>query len=105
MAAVLFVGAKGIGQVNSVPTLAHKVEHFVYYGGMAALLAYALGRRRMWIALLVVPLIGALDEWHQLGVPGRNGSVLDWMVDVAGALVAVYVVWRWTSRAEGKEKR
>lgn len=94
MAAVLFVGAKGIGTVNSVPPLVHKFEHFFYYGGMAALLAFAVGRRRWWIPMLVVALVGLLDEWHQFYVPGRNSSPLDWMVDVAGAALAVYLFHR-----------
>lgn len=94
MAATLFFGAHEIGKVNSVPHLFHKVEHFLYYGSMAFLLARGLGRRWFWIALLAVPLVGALDEWHQLYVPGRNSSVVDWMIDVAGAVVAVYVYWR-----------
>jgi VanZ family protein len=97
MATVLFAGAKVIGKVNSVPTVVHKVEHFAYYGGMAALLAIALGRRPWWIPILFVAVVGALDEWHQLYVAGRNGSPWDWLVDVAGASFAVYVVWRGTA--------
>jgi len=94
MAAVLFVGARKIGVVNSVPPLAHKLEHFLYYGTMAGLVAIALGRRWMWVALLIVPLVGALDEWHQLSIPGRNGSPIDWMVDVTGVVVALYLYRR-----------
>ena len=30
MAAVLFVRANEIGKMNSLPSLAHKVEHFLY---------------------------------------------------------------------------
>lgn len=104
MAAVLFVGARKIGVVNSVPPLAHKVEHFLYYGTMAALIAIALGRRWMWIALLIVPLVGALDEWHQLSVPMRNGSPVDWMVDLAGVVTALYVYHRVTTGREEKVK-
>lgn len=94
MAATLFFGAHEIAKVNAVPHLLHQVEHFLYYGGMAFLLAHGLGRRWFWIALLAVLLAGALDEWHQLYVPGRNSSVRDWMVDAAGAIVAVYVYSR-----------
>ncbi len=96
MAAVLFVGANEIGRVNALPSLAHKVEHFFYYGAMAVLIAFAVGRQRIWIALLVVPLIGALDEWHQLSVPRRNGSAYDWAVDVLGVIVALYLFHRFT---------
>lgn len=97
MAAVLFIGAKGIGKVNSVPPLVHKFEHFFYYGGMAALLAFAVGQRRWWIPVLVVALVGLLDEWHQFYVPGRNSSPVDWMVDVAGAALAAYLFHRWSA--------
>ena len=90
MAATLFLGASEIGRVNSVPPLGHKVEHFLYYGVMAFLIASGLGRRWFWLALLFVPLIGALDEWHQLYVPGRNASAIDWLVDAAGTGVAVF---------------
>jgi len=108
MAAVLFVGAPKIGIVNSVPSLVHKVEHFFYYGAMAFLIACAVGRQRIWIPLLIVPLIGALDEWHQLSVPGRNGSPIDWAVDVFGVVVAVWVFYRVTkgrgAEAKGESK-
>ena len=102
MAVTLFLGAPEIGRVNSVPPLGHKVEHFLYYGVMAFLIASGLGRRWFWIALLFVPLVGALDEWHQLYVPGRNGSVIDWLVDVAGAMVAGWAYPRVKGRDEVK---
>ncbi len=98
MAATLFFDAYEIGKVNIVPHFFHRLEHFVYYGGMAFLIACGLGRRWFWIALLVVPLIGALDEWHQLYTPGRSGSVYDWLTDVLGTLVAGYVYYRWSRR-------
>ncbi len=99
MAATLFFGAYEIAKVNHVPHFFHKVEHFFYYGGMAFLVAYGLGRRWFWIALLAVPLIGALDEWHQFYVPGRNSSAWDWATDAVGAAVAVAVYRWWVGRA------
>ena len=102
MAATLLLGAHQIGRMNSVPHFFHKVEHFFYYGIMAILLAHGLGRRWFWIALLVVPLFGALDEWHQIYVPGRNSSAWDWATDVLGSSVAVYVYSRWAGRREPK---
>lgn len=99
MALVVLVGAKVIGQVNTLPPLAHKLQHFLYYGTMAGLVAIALGRRWLWLALLAVPFVGLLDEWHQLRVPGRNGSVLDWMVDGAGVVTAL-MLYLWVTRRE-----
>jgi VanZ family protein len=94
MAAVLLFGAERIGEINQVPNWLHKVEHFFYYGIMAVLVAHGVGRRFLWIAIAAAPLVGALDEWHQLYVPGRNSSVYDWMVDAAGTIAAVYGYWR-----------
>src|SRR3954468_5881281 len=91
MAIIVLVGAQGVGKVNDVPHWFHKVEHFFYFGTMAALLAHGLGQRWFWLALIAVPLFGALDEWHQLYVPGRSSSVWDWATDLAGAAVAVYL--------------
>ena len=100
MAVVLFVGARKIGVVNTLPSLGHKVEHFFYYGGMAALLAYGFGRRYLWVPIVFVALIGLLDEWHQLYVPRRNGSPVDWAVDVVAAAVTVYLFSWWIRRRE-----
>ena len=94
MAVTLFVGAEEAGKAQLFPAPWDKLAHCVYYGAMAVLLAHGFGRRRVWAALIIVPLIGALDEWHQLHVPGRDGSVLDWAADVAGMAVAVFA-YRW----------
>jgi len=105
MAATLFFDAYEIGKVNFVPYVFHRLEHFVYYGGMAFLIACGLGRRWFWIVLLAVPLIGALDEWHQFYTPGRSSSVYDWLTDVLGTLVAVFLYYRATRVREGKVER
>jgi VanZ family protein len=94
MAIAVFVGAES----PAAGTIAHpwdKVAHFLYYGVMALLLAHGLGRRWWWIALFAVPLVGALDEWHQAAVPGRESSVFDWLADLAGAGAGVGAAdWR-----------
>lgn len=105
MAAVLLFGAERIGEVNLVPHWLHKVEHFFYYGIMAVLVAHGVGRRFLWIALAAVPLVGALDEWHQYYVPGRDSSVYDLMVDALASFLAVYVYCRWTGVRDRIVKR
>ena len=94
----MFFGAHLIGKVNAVSHLFHKMEHFLYYGAMALLLARGLGRRWFWIALFAIPLVGALDEWHQLYIPGRNSSVYDWIADLAGTIVFVGAYWQLSVR-------
>src|SRR5258708_23011405 len=104
MAAVVLCGAHESGKVNHVPHALHKVEHFLYYGIMAFLLAYGAGRRFVWAAFAAVLLVGVLDEWHQFYVPGRNSSAYDWLTDALGAFVAVYVFCRWGG-AQGEGER
>ena len=91
MAVLLFAIADKAGQVPLLPYLPDKLVHFCYYGVMAGLLALGLGRRWWWIALGVVPLIGALDEWHQFYVPGRDASAFDWLADVLGTVAVTFV--------------
>jgi VanZ family protein len=96
MAAFLFFGAETAAKVPLFPPPFDKAAHFTYYAAMALLLVHGVGLRLALLPLLLVPLIGALDEWHQLSVPGRDASVFDWIADVAGAIAAVvaYRVWR-----------
>jgi VanZ family protein len=98
MALVLFLGA---GAADDVPLLAppfDKLAHFIYYGVMAALLAYAVGVRWLWLPLVLIPVIGAADEWHQASVAGRYPSAWDWLADFLGAVMFVYLYSRWTIR-------
>jgi VanZ family protein len=48
----------------------------------------------MWLAVVVVSCIGMLDEWHQAYVPLRSSSPIDWLVDTAGAALAVWLCYR-----------
>ena len=98
MAVAVLVGAQEVAQVNDVPHWFHKVEHLLYFGTMAGLLAHGLGRRWLWIAVLAVTTVGALDEWHQFYVPGRSSSVWDWATDVVAAVIAVYLYHLWSGR-------
>jgi VanZ family protein len=49
------------------------------------MLWFALGRRfPVWVTVLVA-LIGAADEIHQMFLPGRYAEMDDWLADVGGA--------------------
>ena len=63
---------------------------------MAALSAHAVGARWLILPLVLVPVIGAADEWHQSLIAGRNASIWDWVADGAGSVIAVvlYRTWR-----------
>ena len=96
-AAVLTIGTLQLGV--GVPSGWDKAAHFVMYGvggGIAAWTGHQRGAREGWIALAFVLLTGAADELHQSTLATRNADmlatrnadILDWVADVAGAVLA-----------------
>ena len=86
-----------------------KVAHLVIFGLLAGLTLRAThGSRpgpRLWPTLAAVALTvgwGALDEVHQMFVPGRFASAADLVADAGGALAALaaYALWSRLRRRE-----
>ena len=83
-----------------------KVEHTTYFtlGGMSFLLGLRLaglaqGRTTaIVLTVLFCSLVGVLDEWHQLHVPGRSGGdVWDWLADTLGGFLGAHAAF-WVQR-------
>lgn len=75
--------------------------HIGMFGLLGITIWYALGmntrlldRERTWYAIGITTAYGALDEYHQSFVPGRDPSVLDVLADFAGATIAVLLIPR-----------
>jgi VanZ family protein len=72
-----------------------KIVHFVTYGLLCLLLWRPLRtvmepRRAVLTAVLIASAYAVTDEWHQTLVEGRHGTLVDWLIDTAGAsLVAL----------------
>lgn len=71
-----------------VRKLAHFTNFFIF-GFLCIMLASAVGNRKLSYAAVVSALLcglagAALDEWHQLYVPGRSAEIRDVCVDFAG---------------------
>jgi VanZ family protein len=90
---------------KDMPTLLphqDKVIHFVFYAGGACALAGAMVRsfllRGAWLlvaTVVVLALAGALDEYNQQFVPGRQGmDPYDWAADIFGAACGVVILGR-----------
>ncbi len=69
---------------------ADKLEHLAFYGVTGFFFALwrresgASFKRAIAHALLFTAIVGALDEAHQLWIPGRFADPLDWLADTAG---------------------
>lgn len=78
---------------------ADKAVHVAIYAVLGVLGTGALARllpqwpRPLWgsAALLVGAVFGALDEYHQGFIAGRQASMEDWLTDLLGLALAVIV--------------
>jgi len=91
-----------IGGMDEVPGDENLTKNFdeVAHMAMYGLLGFLGGRAwrllgssvSLGIVLVVFALgMGAADEWRQLGMSGRTGSVTDWVADAVGVLGGFFV--------------
>ncbi|MEZ4594649.1 MAG: VanZ family protein [Chloroflexota bacterium] len=80
-----------------------KLGHFLAYGTLAllALRAVLPGKRPYLTAAIIVLAFAISDEFHQTFIPGRNGTPMDVLIDMAGALTSLGLChWRgWATQA------
>lgn len=91
----------GLGLIDLI---GRKLIHFAEYALLCFLWWRALAsvtsprRAALW-AFVIASGYAVTDEFHQTFVEGRHGSVLDWLIDSAGAaLVALRVATRERTR-------
>ena len=75
-------------------TLVQKGGHFAGYGLLGVFIFGLLPRHlslrwRVAITLMLILTVGALDEMHQVSVPGRHARITDVMIDTSGAAAAL----------------
>jgi VanZ family protein len=72
-----------------------KSAHAGGYATLAILYVRALegsgARRSAPVALVLTGLYAVSDEWHQTYVPGRDGNILDVLIDLAGGILGLFV--------------
>lgn len=91
---------------EGVPLIPHldKIVHFGYFFGGSGLISAWLYRRNpenpdwrkiIGTAIVIIALIGALDEFHQSFTPGRSGNdPADWAADLLGAIAGAFTFKR-----------
>lgn len=75
------------------PQISDKIRHLAAYAGLAAPLTLALHPRRWLTAVIVATVYGVCLEFAQaFGGAGREGSVLDALANLAGALLGAVLI-------------
>jgi VanZ family protein len=95
---LFFLGAQPVA-VNLLPTPWDKFLHGTTFAILACGIGLASGMqgsRGLIIAICGALLIGILDEWHQVYLPGRHPSWDDLLADAVGSLAgaALLMLWR-----------
>jgi VanZ family protein len=92
----------GSGVPDFANYLCRKATHLVVYGILGALAWRA--DRRLTIALGVCLLVASIDEWRQSEAAARSGSAWDVLLDLTGAVMAIFIVVPWLrSRLSSKK--
>jgi len=84
-----------------IPAPWDKLAHLVVYSAITALLWIGTGGSASVLVIAAVIAIGALDELHQAGIPGRHAGMDDFLVDVGasvGTTIALLLYARTTER-------
>ena len=86
-------------QLETVHFLVRKAAHMTEFALLALLflraLSYDRGDARKWIssAWVLATAYAASDEFHQSFIPGRNPSVVDVLIDSAGAALGLFACY------------
>ncbi len=98
---ILFIATTLPGKDLPKTGIGDKTEHFTAYGILSVLLSlsmmfqdkYFLIKKHFALAALtVISVYAALDELHQLFIPGRSCDILDWSADFIGASIGILIV-------------
>ncbi len=110
---VIFIGSSisKVPQVGgeTLDGLVHRAAHMLEFAVLGALLLRATSnsrpasRREIIIALIVIGLYGASDEFHQRFTPGRSSEGIAVLFDVAGGALGVWAWQRWARHAPPRE--
>lgn len=94
----LFIGGAQPVAVGLVPTPWDKLAHAFVFAVLTVSIGLASGLkgwRRLWLSFLIAVVVGALDEWHQMYLPGRSAGLDDLAADAIGsAFGAAALLWR-----------
>ncbi len=71
-----------------------KVAHFTEYFILGILVCFTLksyGIKNAYIMAIICALYAGTDEVHQMFVEGRNGNIIDFLIDSMGSISAIFL--------------
>ncbi len=71
-----------------------KIAHFTEYFILGVLVCFTLksyGVKNAYIMAIICALYAGTDEVHQLFVEGRNGNIIDFLIDSTGSNLAIFL--------------
>ena len=92
MLLLLFIGGSQPVAVNLFPAPWDKLVHCITFGAMLIIASLAFPKIKPAYLLVIIITIGALDEIHQIYLPGRSPGFDDLAADLAGGLLAVVLI-------------
>lgn len=97
----LFVGGAQPIAVGLVPSPWDKLAHASVFAVLAVTLGIASGMRgwRVFVLAFVgALLVGLLDEWHQVFLPGRQAGWDDFLADAIGGAIGAGAAYAFVGR-------
>ena len=98
----LFLGGAQPAAVGLVPMPWDKLAHAAVFAVLAICVGFACGLRgrpMFVLSFFVATGAGAIDEWHQIYLPGRGADWVDLAFDAAGAALGSAAL-SWRNRVE-----
>ena len=91
----LYIGGAQPVAVGLVPPPWDKLAHASVFALLAACVGYGSGwhgRAMLLLAFGAALAVGALDEWHQVFLPGRSAGLDDLAADAVGAALGAWAM-------------
>lgn len=101
LAAIYWLSSRvelGTGHSHPLVALASNLLHVPLFAGLTFCLlkTFSAGQEISWrlcgVVFLAAAAYAGLDEWHQSFVPGRFGSVGDFLLDVMGIAATILIL-------------
>lgn len=98
-------GTMAEGEGNGI---LRKIAHFTEFCTLGVLLSWMAGmlRQEKWVLMPIIAgvAVACIDETIQCFIPGRGPGVLDVLIDAAGVVLGVMLIWLIKAKKHAKRR-